>query len=142
MAADNVLYSYRLKGYWYVRSTFRLIIHFVSRADIGQPKDFLRGTMLYLAGIGSRICPDEDPRLADGDGIIGNVLIHPSAKIGKDCLIGPDVTIGSNCVVRDGVRISNSAIMEDVKIGEHSYVNGSIVGWQSVIARWVRQNIF
>lgn len=31
--------------------------------------------------------------------IIGNVLIHPTAKVHPDALIGPNVTIGEKCVV-------------------------------------------
>lgn len=34
--------------------------------------------------------------------IVGNVLVHPSAKIGIGCRIGPNVTIGPNCVIEDG----------------------------------------
>lgn len=51
-------------------------------------------------------------RAVAGAGIAGNVLIDPSAKIGKDCLIGPDVVIGKNVVIGDGVRISHSTIMD------------------------------
>lgn len=35
-------------------------------------------------------------------GIVGNVLVDPSAKIGNDCRIGPNVTIGPNVVIEDG----------------------------------------
>lgn len=34
--------------------------------------------------------------------IVGNVLVHPSAKLGIGCRIGPNVTIGPNCVIEDG----------------------------------------
>lgn len=126
MAADKVLYRFRLEGYW---------------ADIGQPKDFLRGTALFLARLASHPSEKDTPKLARGEGISGSVLIDSSAKIGKDCLIGPNVTIGTSCTIGDGVRISNSAIMDGVKIGSHSYINGSIVGWQSSLGRWVSKQL-
>ena len=31
--------------------------------------------------------------------IIGNVIIHPTAKVDTTAVIGPDVVIGENCVV-------------------------------------------
>lgn len=127
LAADRTLYRFQLHGYW---------------ADIGQPKDFLRGTGLYLASLASSTCAKEEDgqHLAKGEGIIGNVLIHSTATVGKDCLIGPNVTIGPYCIVGDGVRIKNSAIMEGVKIDGHCYLEESIVGWQSLLGRWVRHD--
>lgn len=41
-------------------------------------------------------------QLYEGEGIVGNVLVDPTAKIGKGCRIGPNVTIGPNCVIEDG----------------------------------------
>ncbi len=60
--------------------------------------------------------------LAAGECYEGNVLVHESAKVGKDCLIGPDVSIGDGCVVGDGVRLSNCVIMRGVTIKNHSKV--------------------
>ena len=39
--------------------------------DIGQPKDFLRGMVLYL----SHLRQNATGRLAEGDGFVGNVLV-------------------------------------------------------------------
>ena len=53
---------------------------------------------LYLNSLKHR-----DPsQLYEGEGIVGNVLVDPSAKIGKGCRIGPNVTIGPDCVIEDG----------------------------------------
>lgn len=135
IAERHGLYSFPLEGYW---------------ADIGKPKDFLHGMELYLQHLASEQSEsgkaDKDSvsdrvtteYLATGDNIIGNVLIHPTAKVGDQCLIGPNVTIGSGCVIEDGVRISNTAIMESVRIQAHSFISGSILGWESRIGKWVR----
>jgi mannose-1-phosphate guanylyltransferase len=40
--------------------------------------------------------------LYKGPGVVGNVLVDPSAKIGVGCRIGPNVTIGPNVVIEDG----------------------------------------
>lgn len=40
--------------------------------------------------------------LSTRTGIVGNVLVDPTAKIGTDCRIGPNVTIGPNVIIEDG----------------------------------------
>ena len=59
--------------------------------DVGQPADFLTGMCMYLGSLRQKKPGD----LANMAGIVGNVLVDPSAKIGKYCRIGPNVTIGS-----------------------------------------------
>ena len=43
------------------------------------------------------------------------MILHPTAKIGRDCKIGPNVSIGIECVIDDGARISNSVLLHRVK---------------------------
>lgn len=57
-------------------------------------------------------------------GVVGNVLVAPTAKIGADCKLGPDVSIGEGCVIGDGVRLSNCVIMRGVSVGHHTKVRG------------------
>lgn len=72
MAEANQLHAMELPGFW---------------MDVGQPKDFLTGTGLYLSSIFKK-----DPKsLATGPCFLGNVLVDPSAIIGDDCKIGPNV---------------------------------------------------
>jgi len=123
MAQEGQLYSMVLKGFW---------------MDIGQPKDFLAGTTLYL----SHQEENKPDALIKGEGIIGPVLIDPSAKIGKGCVIGPHVTIGPNCIIEDGVRLKNTVILEGVRIGANSWIFKSIIGWKSNVGKWARiQNV-
>lgn len=91
MAADENLYSMTLPGYW---------------MDIGQPADYLTGTRLHLDYL-RRTRPDE---LDARDGIVGNVIVHESAKIGAGCKLGPNVVIGPDVVVQDGARIRDSCL--------------------------------
>ena len=60
--------------------------------------------------------------LASGPEYQGNVLVAPSATVGKGCLIGPDVAIGAGCVIGDGVRLSSCVIMRGVRVKNHSKV--------------------
>lgn len=122
MANEGQLYTMVLPGFW---------------MDIGQPKDFLAGTTLYLTSLEQ----SNSKLLTTGDGISGAVLIDPSAKIGN-AFIGPNVTIGPNCVIEDGVRLKNTVVLEGVVIGANSWINQSIIGWKSRIGKWVRiQNV-
>lgn len=86
MAKEKQLFAFELAGFW---------------MDIGQPKDFLTGMCLYLNSLRQR----NSNKLFSGTSehtIVGNVLVDPTAKIGKGCRIGPNVTIGPNCIIEDG----------------------------------------
>ena len=81
MARDGQLYAMPLHGFW---------------ADVGQPKDFLTGTCLYLDALSSRkeqvlFAPKSGGGGEGAPTIVGNVLIDPTAVVGKDCKIGPSV---------------------------------------------------
>ncbi|XP_015120306.1 mannose-1-phosphate guanyltransferase beta [Diachasma alloeum] len=119
MASDNVLYAMELQGFW---------------MDVGQPKDFLKGMCLYLASLRQK----QPEKLYSGDGVVGNVLVDPTAVIGKNCRIGPNVTIGPGVVLADGCCIKRSTILKSATIREHSWLDGCIVGWRCVVGRWVR----
>lgn len=119
---DGQLHSFDLEGFW---------------MDIGQPKDFLSGTCLYLASLsrqGSKLLSPESESYVFG----GNVMIDPSAKIGKNCKIGPNVTIGPGVVVGDGVRLQRCVILSNSKIKDHAWVKSTIVGWNSTVGKWAR----
>lgn len=119
MATDSQLYAFELKGFW---------------MDVGQPKDFLKGTCLYLASLRST----NKEKLYDGDGVVGNVLIDSTAKIGHGCRIGPNVTIGPDVVIEDGVCIKNCTLLRGATIRSHAWLDYCIIGWNSVVGRWVR----
>jgi mannose-1-phosphate guanylyltransferase len=119
MASENQLHAMELPGFW---------------MDVGQPKDFLSGTCLYLTSVNKK----EPKKLASGNHIVGNVLIDDSAVIGDNCRIGPNVVIGPGVVIGDGVRLQRTVVMSDVSIRDHSWVANSILGWRSMVGRWVR----
>lgn len=119
MARDDNLFAFDLSGFW---------------MDVGQPKDFLTGMVMYL-----RYLREKHPELLhEGPGSIGNVLVDPSAKIGENCRIGPNVVIGPNAVIQDGVCLSRCTIMQESVIRSHSWIHSAIIGWKSVVGQWVR----
>lgn len=62
--------------------------------------------------------------LKEGDGIVGNVLVDPTATIGPGCRIGPNVTIGPGVVIEGGVCIKRSTILRDAIVKSHSWLEG------------------
>ncbi|KAL4708038.1 hypothetical protein ACJJTC_014558 [Scirpophaga incertulas] len=119
MAKDKQLHAMELQGFW---------------MDVGQPKDFLTGMCLYLTSLRQK----NSNKLYDGAGVVGNVLIDPTAIIGKGCRIGPNVTIGPDVVIEDGACIKRSTILRGACVRQHAWLDGCIVGWRSVVGRWVR----
>ncbi|RHZ76806.1 hypothetical protein Glove_192g12 [Diversispora epigaea] len=123
MATDSQLHAFDLEGFW---------------MDVGQPKDFLTGTVLYLSNLSKK-----QPQLLANSTIDnyvcgGNVLVDPTAKIGKDCRIGPNVTIGPNVIIGNGVRLQRCVILEGVRVKDFAWVKNSIIGWHSTLGRWTR----
>jgi len=118
---DGQLHSFDLEGFW---------------MDVGQPKDFLTGTCLYLSSLAKK----NSKLLASTENYVygGNVLIDPTAKIGKNCRIGPNVTIGPGVTVGDGVRLQRCVILEKCNIKDHAWIKSTIVGWHSTVGRWAR----
>lgn len=119
---DGGLHSFDLEGFW---------------MDVGQPKDFLSGTCLYLSSLAKRnpkmLTPASESYVYGG-----NVMVHPTAKIGHACRIGPNVTVGPNVVVGDGVRLQRCVLLENSKVKDHAWVKSSIVGWNSTVGKWAR----
>ena len=64
----------------------------------------------------------------------------PSAKIADDVQIGPNVVIGPNVTIETGACLSRCVVMKDAKIQSHSWIQSSIIGWKSVVGRWVGTN--
>ncbi|KAJ2497159.1 mannose-1-phosphate guanyltransferase [Coemansia sp. RSA 1972] len=122
MASDGQLNTFDLEGFW---------------MDIGQPKDFLTGTCLYLSSLAKR-SPELLAPATEAYVCGGNVLVHPTATIGEGCKIGPNVTIGPNVVIGNGVCLQRCVLMEDTHIKDYAWVKNSIVGWHSSVGRWSR----
>ncbi|CAD6210115.1 unnamed protein product [Miscanthus lutarioriparius] len=123
-AGKKELYTYQTLDFW---------------EQIKTPGMSLRCSGLYLSQF-RRTSPH---LLASGDGkrtatIVGDVYIHPSAKVHPTSKIGPNVSISANARVGAGARLINCIILDDVEIMENAVVIHSIVGWKSSIGKWSR----
>lgn len=122
LCAKGKLHSFDLEGYW---------------MDVGQPKDFLAGTGLYLAALAKKK-PAALASASDSFVQRGNVLVDPTATIHPDAKLGPNVVIGPNVTVGSGARLRDSVVLSDSNIKSHAFVTNSIIGWHSTVGRWAR----
>jgi mannose-1-phosphate guanylyltransferase len=102
--------------------------------DIGQPKDFLTGTCLFLPSLRQK----QPERLCSGPGIVGNMFVDPRAHIGQNCSIGPSVSMGPGVVVGDGVCIRWCTVLKDAHIHSHSWLESCSMGWHGRVSQWVQ----
>ncbi|KAH8740975.1 GDP-mannose pyrophosphorylase [Cryptosporidium ryanae] len=132
-------------------------------ADIGNPRDYLIGSSLFLEFFNLNTNNSEKgfetelsktnlrlfKELIDNNElkllaksntfeVQGNNMIHKTVTIGVGCKIGPNVIIGRNCVIGDGVRLKDCTIFGETIIGNFSNIFGSIIGWNCKIGKWTR----
>jgi len=110
MVADKVVRTFELEGFW---------------MDIGQPKDYLRGHVLYLEHFFRGRAPPHH-------------LIDPTAQISPKAKIEHNVVIGARVVVEEGAEIRDSVLLEGCTIRKNAFVSRSVVGWGSTVERRAR----
>ncbi|XP_043807075.1 mannose-1-phosphate guanyltransferase alpha isoform X3 [Manihot esculenta] len=124
LAGKKMLYTYETMDFW---------------EQIKTPGMSLKCSALFLS-----MYQFTSPHLlATGDGtrsasIVGDVYIHPSAKVHPTAKIGPNVSVSANVRVGAGVRLISCIILDDVEIQENAVVMHSIIGWKSSLGRWSR----
>lgn len=74
---------------------------------------------LYLASLRQK----SPEKLYSGPGIVGNVLVHPTAVIGNDCRIGPNVTVGPGVTLSDGCCVKRTTLLRDSVVKEHAWLD-------------------
>lgn len=117
MAGENELYTFSLQGFW---------------MDIGQPKDYLTGTSLFLSA-DKKYSAAEQKLNYPGVRFVGNVLIDPTATIAAGAVIGPDVVIGAHTVVGANSRVRRAILFNQVAVGAHATVSSTILGWRTAV---------
>ncbi|XP_057950765.1 uncharacterized protein LOC131145608 isoform X2 [Malania oleifera] len=122
LAGKKQLYTYETMDFW---------------EQIKTPGMSLKCSGLYL----SQFRFTSPHLLASGDGtksatIIGDVYIHPSAKVHPTAKIGPNVSISANARIGAGARLISCIILDDVEIQVQKLIKlyesmvGLISGWR------------
>lgn len=123
LAGKKKLYTYETQDFW---------------EQIKTPGMSLKCSALYLSQL-RQTSPDTlAGNKTKSATIVGDVYIHPSAKVHPTAKIGPNVSISANARIGAGVRLISCIILDDVEIQENAIVIHSIVGWKSVIGKWSR----
>ncbi|XP_050224498.1 uncharacterized protein LOC126674154 [Mercurialis annua] len=124
LAGKKQFYTYETMDFW---------------EQIKTPGMSLKCSALYLA----QFRHTTPHLLASGDGsksatIVGDVYIHPSAKVHPTAKIGPNVSISANARIGPGARLISCIILDDVEVRDNAVVIHAIVGWKSSVGRWSR----
>jgi mannose-1-phosphate guanylyltransferase len=125
MASDGVIFTMQLEGFW---------------MDIGQPKDFLEGNFMVLNNL---VTEDNEYLLTEKKNsskakIFGRVLTDENTIIEDGAEIGPNVILGKNVIVRAGAKLKNTVVLQNSIIDSHSFIDRSIIGWNSRVGKWCR----
>ena len=48
------------------------------------------------------------------------------------------MVVGENCVVGKGSKLQKTCLFKGVKIGDHSFIDNTIIGWHSSVGSWVK----
>ncbi|KAM4698810.1 mannose-1-phosphate guanylyltransferase regulatory subunit alpha isoform 2-T2 [Rhinophrynus dorsalis] len=124
--------------YLFTPSIFQHIAEVFQRNQQELEHSAIYASRLYL----SQYHTTHPERLADtkegGPTILGNVYIHPTAKVDPSAVLGPNVSVGMGVVIGAGVRVRESIILHGAVLQDHSCVLNTIVGWDSSIGRWAR----
>ena len=104
-------------------------------APISSDKEIPASEDISLSPVNHQQTDVSDRR---GPIIIGNVYLHPDARIHATAMIGPNVSIGPKVVIEEGVRVRDSIILDRVIVKRHACVLHSVVGWDSKIGEWAR----
>ena len=125
LAARGTLYAMPLEGFW---------------ADVGQPRDFVRGTGLLLPQLPECDVNDRDATrtraAAEGWTCVSPVLVDPTATVAPGAVLGPNTVVGPGCTVGATARVKNSTLMRGSAVLDGAFVADSIVGWRSRVGRW------
>lgn len=106
--------------------------------QVKTPGMSLQCSKLYLSQL-RKVSPELLAKPGDGSPtLVGDVYIHPSAKVHPSAKLGPNVSIAAHARIGPGVRLHNCIILDEVAIQENAVVLHSIVGWKSEIGCWSR----
>lgn len=125
---QNNCYSYRIKGDWWCQVKTASSAIYANRQYLRQ---YGQDSPLWLSN--EFKIPNERKYT-----VIGDVYVHPTAKVDPTSVIGPNVSIMEDCTIGPGVRIKDSIVLKGASINSHSLVLFSIVGWNCEIGIWVR----
>ncbi len=96
-------------------------------------KKVSRGIIENGATIKGNVEIGENSVIRSGCYIVGPVAIGKNCDIGPNTVILPSSAIGDNTSISSSVEIQNSILMNEVRVGNNSYISNSIIGMNNTI---------
>lgn len=104
--------------------------------DIGVPEDYLRANIVVLNSLYPNGYVDHTSEVR-GD-IVNPVYVGREVSIGRNSIIGPNTVILDQVAVGEHTVIRGSLVMRRSHIGSSTYVKNSIIGEECSVGSWVR----
>ncbi|VDK47667.1 unnamed protein product [Taenia asiatica] len=70
--------------------------------------------------------------------ILGDVYLHPTARVHPTAVLGPNVSVGAGAVIGAGVRLRDTIVLRNAEIHAHACCLNCVVGWNAVVGQWAR----
>jgi NDP-sugar pyrophosphorylase family protein len=121
LAKEHKLFGHMIEGLW---------------MDIGKPEEYLLTNKIIL----DRLSAANKLKTIKKTKVKMPTAIDKHVIVGKKTVIGPYATLGRNVILGDNVQICNSVIFPDVKIGDNTIINGSLIGEGAHIGKNVQIN--
>jgi NDP-sugar pyrophosphorylase family protein len=119
LATDGKLYGHIVHGLW---------------MDIGKPEEYLQTNKILLDAING-----EPKRKGPSKFELKSpVALDKGVSISKGAVIGPYAILGKNVTVGKNAKIRASVIFSGTKIGDSAWINGAIVGEETIIGDEVK----
>ncbi len=105
-------------------------------ADIGVPNDYMRLNFALLAEKYPKGFVSTEAKVSEGSTLEPPFYLSPGVSIGSDAVISKNAVIGKGSEVGKGVFVSDSILMDNVKVGDYSYLVGTIVADKTRLGKW------
>src|SRR3990170_4766659 len=119
LAADGKLSGHIVHGLW---------------MDIGKPEEYLQTNRILLDTISVKRKRKDTSRFESKN----PVALDKGVSISKGAVIGPYAILGKNVTVGKNAKIRDSVIFSGTKIGDSAWINGAIVGEETIIGDEVK----
>jgi len=104
--------------------------------DIGVPEDYLRANLVALSAFYPKGYVDDTSDVR-GE-IVSPIYIGRNTRVSRNSVVGPNTVLLDNVIVGEHSLIRGSLIMRRSRIGSSTYIRDSIVGEECSVGNWVR----
>ncbi|MBW9141049.1 MAG: NDP-sugar synthase [Candidatus Aramenus sp.] len=105
-------------------------------ADIGVPKDYMKLNFNLLAEKYPKGFVSSEAKVSERSTLSPPYYVSPGVSVSDEAVISQNSVIGKGSEIGKGVFLGNSILMDNVKVGDYSYLVGTIIADKSRIGKW------